>query len=938
MVNNNESINPELKNENPVIRKTNKKRLSLDISKLSNHVTLSSYEDLHHSGYKSSPKITPRTSHLSLPLPLGIENKSILKHLHKEEVESLPLFVPTLLPRAGPSISKTNKHRYSSRMSLPIYLSSTLPVSIQNWNDKTKMPLNGNLRVLQISKNNLELVLDYMWKQSDTTKYVHEFVEELFFIHDYFPPVASKLNLSKILTELTYLIYNKPQIALKILNTNNIPQSVEKINYHYNYSLKRVHKLIDNTCKDQLEKKLPYANKIKYMAIPIAISRILILPIGTMLEELIPSIIEEFVNEDNPYSRSLKAGLQLLYQSDDLKNAIEEICLPNNPQANSELLIRAALNLSKKTELNKAHAKRAALSALLTHMRQGQNGSCFASFIAIELQSINPQGAILDFKQLLEAGKLTRKIHNQFHDFPYLMKIEPLQIASEWKTSKLGKIQATPELYLWELPGIKSLCHYLSIPCEKYILDFLKSLNFKEKTIDLTIDHLIDDLTKKHACERKHLEVIFSSNTQHPLLSVWGNSIAGMAEGLSGTMLKSALIQAIHYLVEKAAKSHDCLALLNTYEIPQKIEMNVMQRCQYLYDPTYTLKNILKGAFVLYDNHYSKDFTKWTKAGSSFKFLEFLKSILDSVWLSLETTEVGPFKNIIFKELSQESFIVALLRRYHRENRNIPLDTENIKLLRYTPWVTSIGNDPQMVLKVYHETENIYTIKQLTPKTAEELLNLIQETLQCIPYDRKKKYLTHGAYSLPFRIKGVHVFSLLVCHPSMHSILMTQDKQKFSENLFKSISNFKMTSDTKNAIKTYCHSIVEEKHRTTINEKLSSWFKKKPSIKQLRNFLVDLLKEYKPILCREEDFIREVDLKILEFLPENIRKEWENSIVHFADTNWQSDIQDIHYGIGINPGSLKIELLNVLGNGKAYKFLDQSQFLNGKVWELYLDL
>lgn len=936
MVNSNESINPELKNENPAITKTTKTRLSLDISKLSNNVTQSSYENLHHSTYKVSPKITPRTSHLSLPFPLDHENKSIPKRLRKEDCESLPFFIASSDPKTGTCLS--NKKCHSSRMSLPVYLSSALPVSIQNWNDKTKVLLSCNSRLFQKSKNNLELVLDYIWKPSDETQYVLGFVEELFFIHDYFPPVASKLNLSKILTELTYLIYNKPQIVHQILNINNIPQSVEKINYHYNYSLKRVHKLIDHACENQLEKGISNAKKIKHLAIPIAISRILILPVGTMLEELIPSIIEEFVNEDNPYSRSLKAGLQLLYQSDDLKNTIEEICLPKNNLPNSELLIRATLNLSKKTELNNAHAKRAALSALLTHMRQGQNGSCFASFIAIELQSINPQGAILDFKQLLEEGKLIRKINNQLHDFPYLMKIEPLNISSEWKITKLGKIQSVPELYLWELPGIQSLCHYLSIPCEKYILDLLKDLNFEEKTTNLTIDHLIEDLVKQHSCDRKQLEVIFSSHIQHPLLSVWGNSIAGMAEGLNGSMLKSALTQAIYYLVEKAAKIHNCLDLLNTHEILQKIENNVMQRSQYLYDPTYTLKNILKGAFVLYDNHNSKDFTKWTKSGSSVKFLKFLNNILDSAWTSLETTEIALFKDIIFKEISQDAYIIALLKHYHKENRKTPFSADSINFLRYTPWATSIGNDPQMVLKVYHETENIYTIKQLIPKTAVDLLNLLQETLQTIPHDRKKKYLTHGDYILPLRIKGVHIFSLLICHPSMRQFLMSPEKQKFSENLIKSISNFKMTSDIKIAIKAYCHSIVEEKHHTAITEKINSWLKKKPSIQKLRNLLVNFLKEYKPILYREEDLTHEIDLKIFEWLPENVRKEWENSIVHFADTNWQSDIQDIHYGIGVNPGSLTIELLSVLGNGKIHKFLDQSQFLNGKVWEVYLDL
>jgi hypothetical protein len=822
-------------------------------------------------------------------------------------------------------------------MSLPIYLSSVLPISIQNWDEKTKMLLSCNCILVQKSTKNLESVCEYIWGQSANKKCVFDFIDELFLINDFFPVAGGKMDLPRIITELTYLVYNKPKSVTALLNVNNIPESVNKINYHFNNSLKRVHKLIDEAYKEQLEKGISSAKKAKHIAIPIAISRILILPVGRMLEALIPSIIEEFVNEDNPYSRSLQEGLKLLHQSDELKSAIEEIRLPEDPLSNSALLIRATLNLTSKTELNVAHAKRTALSALLTHMRQGQTGSCFASFIAIELQSINPMGAISDFKQLLEEGKLLRKVNNQHHDFPYLMKTEIPKTNAEWKITSLGKIQTDSTHYLWELPGIQSICHYLSVPCKEYVLEYLKPLCSDDKTIVLTLDHLIDDLAFKYSCEREHLEIIFSSSTQHPMLSIWGNSIAGMAEGLSGSMLKSALIQSIHYLMKKAAKTHDCLDSLNKYEILSKLENAVMQRAHYLYDPTLTLKNILKGAFVLYDSHDSKDFNKWTKIGSSHEFIKFLENMLDSVCLSLENNEIDHLKSIILKEMSEEAFIQSLLKRYHRENQNIPLNSDSIKFLRYTPWVNSIGNDPQMVLKVYHETENTYMIKQIVPTTAEELLNLIHETLQSIPYDRKKKYLSHGEYFLPLRIKGFHVFSLLVCHPSMQPFLLSDEKQKHSADLIKSLSKIQITSQVKLSIKEYCHSIVEKKHIKTITEKLKS-LKKKYSTQKLRDFLIEILNEYKPILYRYEDLVREVDLKILEFLPKNIKSEWENSIVHFADTNWQSEIQDIHYGIGINPGTGKTEIMNVLGNGRIYKFLDQNQFLNGKIWELYLDL
>lgn len=923
MVSNNESISPELKDESSLGNKNNKRLLTLATNDLSKQVSLLSNNNLNRSGNKPTPRNTPRTSHLSLPSPHDNEDKLIPNK--------------TLVPRVHPMQAKTNHKLHLSHMSLPIYISSALPLSIQNWDEKTKKLLSCNSILVQKCTKNLESVCEYIGGETVTKKCVLDFIDELFFINDYFPISGIKMDLPKIITELTYLVYNKPKSVISILNVNNISESVNKINYHFNHSIKRVHKLIDEAYKEQLEKGISSAKKAKHIAIPIAISRILILPVGRMLEALIPSIIEEFVNEDNPYSRSLKAGLKLLHQSDELKSAIEEIHLPEDLLSNSALLIRATLNLTNKTELNDAHARRTALSALLTHMRQGQTGSCFASFIAIELQSINPMGAISDFKQLLEEGKLLRKVNNQNHDFPYLMKTEILKTNAEWKITGLGKIHTDSVHYLWELPGIQSVCHYLSVPCKEYVLEYLKPLCSDDKTIVITIDQLIDDLAFKYPCEREHLEIIFSSSTQHPLLSIWGNSIAGMAEGLSGSMLKSALIQSIHYLIKKAAKTNGCLDSLNKYEILSKIENAVMQRAHYLYDPTLTLKNILKGAFVLYDSHNSKDFNKWTKIGSSPEFLKYLESLLESVCLCLENNEMDHLKSIILKELSEDAFINSLLKKYHRENQNTPLNSDSIKFLRYTPWINSIGNDPQMVLKVYHETENTYTIKQIMPTSADELLHLLHKILQKIPYDRRKKYLSHGEYFLPLRIKGFHVFSLLVCHPSMQPLLLSDEKQKYSTDLITSLSKIQITSQVKLLIKEYCLSIVEKKHMKAMTEKLKM-LKKKYATQQLRDFLIEILREYKPIHYKDEDLVLDVDLKILEFLPKSIRSEWESSIIHFADTNWQSEIQDIHYGIGINPGSGKIEILNVLGNGQIYKFLDQNQFLNGKVWELYLDL
>jgi hypothetical protein len=79
---------------------------------------------------------------------------------------------------------------------------------------------------------------------------------------------------------------------------------------------------------------------------------------------------------------------------------------PANPAC---AMVRATLGLPVDVEVTEVHARQAAISALLSQLRQNDVGSCFATAIAIEAQAKKPDVFLEDMKNLLETGKIVRQ-------------------------------------------------------------------------------------------------------------------------------------------------------------------------------------------------------------------------------------------------------------------------------------------------------------------------------------------------------------------------------------------------------------------------------------------------------------------------------------------------------------------------------------------------
>ncbi len=197
----------------------------------------------------------------------------------------------------------------------------------------------------------------------------------------------------------------------------------------------------EEAAREELELK-------RQTALPVEIGKLLILSDGSLNSGLIPELNKNFVNleeETLNYAQSLKSGLQLIHQSSKFKELIESLNPNISPQGAA--IVRKTLHLSDNAPVTKRDSLICLLSAFLTHLRQGQSGSCFATFIAIEQQKMRPEETMKDLIQLLEKGSLIRIVDDKEQSFPYMIDSLDEETPSHpllraWENSIAGMAEA----------------------------------------------------------------------------------------------------------------------------------------------------------------------------------------------------------------------------------------------------------------------------------------------------------------------------------------------------------------------------------------------------------------------------------------------------------------------------------------------------------------
>lgn len=568
-------------------------------------------------------------------------------------------------------------------------------------------------------------------------------------------------------------------------------------------------------------------------------------------------LFRKLEKKDSGFACNFENTLELVEHQTTIRSKIAKIKKPKSKLKNVHELIRVSLDIPER-KLTSVDAKKAVLMALLSYPRQEHVANCFALSLAISLFSTSMEKCLDDFNEIMSHGCLRRQVEGELITFPFLLKL-PLETV---KQPLQPHFESNPLLH--------GLQRYLGI--EKMPLGY--------KTID---DLLVAcEKIKPGSLEKGRFYI--EAQTKNPLIGVWSNILASMAEGGSETLLKTALVGSIIHVAELLETDKPVLTAVKT---------DILKRIHIHYDPEISSDGELNGGFVLYDKE-----KHWKRIDTPKRFHHFIMhSIQDPV---------------LKEKFKAKERILTLLEVYHPDNKVADRSFEQCSNLPYTPWITKIGNDPKQLLKIYKGASRTESTIILHPRGADDLLSQVITSAKEFyekQMDRKKR---RSSLLVPVRIVGQHTFNLIVNHPSLLRWLINP------ENMQEIIrAPAKAVHESKYNAKPILNYLYER-----------AKFKLKNPPETLKELRALLIKSFPADL---------IDRKLFEYLPETEKAKLNDVAIHFADTNWQQDGHDIHLAFSYNPASLALEVFEALDDLTILKPIDQESQIRHALWEFYRD-
>ncbi|WP_213358238.1 hypothetical protein [Chlamydiifrater phoenicopteri] len=319
-----------------------------------------------------------------------------------------------------------------------------------------------------------------------------------------------------------------------------------------------------------------------------------------------------FRQEEAPFREHTLNMLKAIKNKVEIRDTLKRLFLPT--QKALQNIIRRSLALPPEEELTVAHARRAAVSALLSYLRQDV-GTCFASALAIVIQKEYPEKFITDIDKLLSSGRLSRMVGDKEYLAPINLSASlgdlynPVEISSLYP-DPFAAIASSPELlHAFSSAGIFSPEQQpeeqlQALLANEYLTqklsDPLASISAHEiiqstllHAFGITQDQVKQTLLTQGIKEKSGLQHLFSEThqylqayeqarnafvdmSQNALLKVWELSLATLAEKptdkttphlLAGLGIRnedpscigSILEETIHHLLQKLnAEAKDC--------------------------------------------------------------------------------------------------------------------------------------------------------------------------------------------------------------------------------------------------------------------------------------------------------------------------------------------------------------------------------------------
>lgn len=695
----------------------------------------------------------------------------------------------------------------------------------------------------------------------------------------------------------------------------------------------------------------------------IELSKIIVTELGTINAGIITPLLQLFVKDlKNPLNHdlSLVYALQLLDNRPAMRNQFLKIRAPTKGTP-ADLITRITLGYPNQVELTEIDARKAILSAMISRLRQAPSGSCFATCWTIELMSCQLTQCLRDFIEIMHNSKLTRKVNHQTVDFPFLITAQGKAVEAEFWVDAFGKLRTQEPYYLWEVPSFRAVCMVMNIvqpeeTIKKILNDYFNDKKdadrFKPITVDEFLRLLAEWAVDNHTVPGETAislyrkgSFAYDSQTSNPILNVWMNAIAGMSEAISSSMIKTQLITAVSgaldFLEKESTISTANRIRLSVYS---KMATLLSKRIRLEYDPSIK-GHPNDGAFVLYDKGSLSSSRGWVRIDNPQSFQDFIIEIIDTARQNISLTIINQHTIKILDEyitklknfVRSDAFLTKLIQIYDPVLGSRETALEKLLKLPFTPWITKCGNDTAKTLQVYLEKNAPPEMDKFIISSADDLLIKIIDNGKALRL-LDSSYASNPGKLVCLRIPGVHAFSLMLGHPTLTAASKSQGTtaEWIKQNVVepgKKIALTEVGPALHHAMMQHCSHFVPTKEGKEKFTKMLKHLSDKATIYSFRHRLVEYLQAVAPLegVALTQRTL-EIDTFLCQNLPSSSKYQLEKSAIHFADTNFAHEENDVHYCIIFNPCTGQLEMWEALDNGTLLSALDQ-KLCTHQTWE-----
>jgi len=764
-----------------------------------------------------------------------------------------------------------------------------------------------------------------------------------------------------------------PELA-KMIDSTHLDESIERINHFFQVKFEEMFERVGLYEESHQKAGIQDSRQVRATFLPVELAKSLVTEAGLLNSHLISHVKEKLLHIHRtllPYETDILHVLNNLEHSSVLQEMLESIQKPISPSAPSNVLIRTLLHLDPTHIVKDVDAKRTALTGLLSHLRQGNVGSCFSTFLAIHLLANNPIQALQDFKSLLENSSLTRTIQGKKVEFPFLMRVSKETITKRLTLNPQGCIISSNGAngYIWEAPGIQSACQSLGIKTIKESMLTALSHVITEasspplikisvkKLLKLTIQEAhLQGLTqaKDDAIMLEKAILAFESEAHNPLQRIWENSLAGMAETQSSGSLIPAVIESLTKTLQEKTISFNDQGSQEWDHFLTLVRRCLIDRMQLQYDPYLERTQVAadshstSGGFVLYDHNHAINSSNWKRIDQGVDFQSFAQSLIEDAVRLYKSENPAQNKQTLIengiKKLSTyihtAPFLLSALSAYHQCLGISSSHHNALNSSEHTPWVDLSGNNPIEVLNTYFERKESAILFSILPSNCHQFLRqLIDYGKELIAKKTLNDPLIHPNQTRPINVVGNHALSILFGNPGLHNACTSIDTYRWiQEHVIlpgRKVSAANISSQSRKKLIQYAMThYIPGLNEKSFNSNLLI-VPAKQTIKKFRHDLINVILETIPSLTyKKKQLEKEIDTYLCqEGLSGEERERLRGSALHFADTNWGDSVHDTHFCFLINPGTGKLEMWQIQDNDTHLLPLNQDQWVMNQSWQ-----